>query len=494
MVFDKPDKLSLILSSQHAASMHWMYTPRPDAGHALQIVRGALVLMVDDLGYLWEKTLAELQNDLLKPSAETWLKSAKPLALYEDTVVIGLPNEFVREWVESRYAPGLKRVMQRLTSRDMDIRFVVPPETSAASADAPREPNPVQDVAANISANGATRLNPKYTFETFVVGQSNRFAHAAALAVSTSPARAYNPLFIYGGVGLGKTHLMHALGHQVMNVNPARKVCYVSTETFTNELISSIRDGRTSDFRSRYRNVDVLLIDDVQFLTGKEGTQEELFHTFDALHQASKQIVISSDRPPREIATLEDRLRTRFEWGLVSDIQPPDLETRMAILRKKAVTEKFSIPDDVAAHIAQTIKTNIRELEGALVRVLAYSSLTKRTVNLELTVEALRDIYPDTPRMITIDLIQKTVADYYSLNPQILKEKKRTRAVAFPRQVAMYLCRELTDASLPKIGEEFGGRDHSTVIHACDKIIADISSDPMLATTIRQLTSKIRGQ
>lgn len=450
--------------------------------------------MINELQNLWEKALTEIERDMPKPGAETWLKSAKPLALYEDTMVVGLPNEFVRSWVESRHGQALRKVLERLTARPMVVKFVVPPDSGKISVP-DSQPDPLPSPAATYPpSNGTSRLNPKYTFETFVVGQSNRFAHAAALAVSGAPARAYNPLFIYGGVGLGKTHLMHAVGHRVIQNNPSQKVCYVSTETFTNELIAAIRDGKTMEFRSRYRNVDVLLLDDVQFLAGKEGTQEELFHTFDALHQASKQIVISSDRPPREITTLEERLRTRFEWGLISDIQPPDLETRMAILRKKAKADQIEIPDDVSSYIAQNITSNIRELEGALVRVAAYASLAKRPIDLALAQEALRDILPDNrPKTITIEHIQRTVASFYSLDPAMFKDKKRTRAIAFPRQIAMYLCRELTDCSLPKIGEEFGGRDHTTVLHACEKIAADIKSDFALANTVKQLTARIKA-
>ncbi len=381
----------------------------------------------------------------------------------------------------------------------MTIKFVVPPEAQQETAargqrPAAQAPGAAPNATTFIQGLNGARLNPKYTFETFVVGASNRFAHAASLAVSGAPARAYNPLFIYGGVGLGKTHLMHAIGHRVLELYPAQKVCYVSTETFMNELISSIRDGKMMDFRSKYRNVDVLMLDDVQFLTGKEGTQEELFHTFDALHQASKQIVISSDRPPREIATLEERLRTRFEWGLISDIQAPDTETRMAILRKKARADSIEIPDDVAAFIAQNITSNIRELEGALVRIAAYSSLTGRPVDMPLAREALREVFPESrQRLVTISLIQKVVAEYYSLDPAVFKEKNRTRAVAFPRQIAMFLSREMTNASLPKVGDEFGGRDHTTVIHACEKVSTDVSRDPLLAGTIQQLMTRIRG-
>lgn len=458
--------------------------------------------MINELHDLWERTLVELQKHMLKPSAETWLKSAKPLALYEDTVVVGLPNDFVKSWVESRYAAPIKTVLQELTRRDMSLKFVVPPDSSPGESQDLPFVQPMRDDTQSKPSNGSSkdmyssRLNAKYTFDSFVIGQSNRFAHAAALAVSAAPAETFNPLFIYGGVGLGKTHLMHAIGHSVTDNDPASRVRYVSTETFTNDMIASISDRRMADFRARYRNADVLLLDDVQFVAGKEGIQEELFHTFDALHQASKQIVLSSDRPPREIATLEERLRTRFEWGLVSDIQPPDLETRMAILSKKAQDDGLSIPTEVTSYIAQQITSNIRELEGALVRISAYASLVRRPIDFALAKEALRDLFPDSrqDRPITADLIQNTVADYYSLDPVLLRERKRTRAVAFPRQIAMYLCRELTDYSLPKIGEEFGGRDHTTVLHACDKIGKEIAKDTMLAGTLRQLETRIRGK
>ena len=330
-------------------------------------------------------------------------------------------------------------------------------------------------------------------FETFVVGNSNRFAHAASLAVAEAPAKAYNPLFIYGGVGLGKTHLMHAIGHYVLENNKNAKVVYVSSETFTNELINAIRDDKTVEFRNKYRNIDVLLIDDIQFVAGKERTQEEFFHTFNTLHEANKQIVISSDRPPKEIPTLEDRLRSRFEWGLITDIQAPDLETRIAILRKKAKLENLSIPNDVIVYIANKINTNIRELEGALIRVVAYSSLTGHKINLELAEEALKDIIPqNNKKTVTIELIQQVVAKHFNLKVEDMKTKKRTQAIAFPRQIAMYLCREMTDASLPKIGEEFGGRDHTTVIHAFDKIRKSLKTDPNLDMTIKKIISELK--
>jgi chromosomal replication initiator protein len=326
-----------------------------------------------------------------------------------------------------------------------------------------------------------------------VVGDSNRFAHAASLAVAEAPARAYNPLFIYGGVGLGKTHLMQAIGHFVMENNPYYKVVYVSSEKFTNELINAIQKNKTAGFRAKYRTVDLLLVDDIQFLAGKESTQEEFFHTFNALHEASKQIVISSDRPPKEIPTLEDRLRSRFEWGLITDIQAPDLETRIAILQKKATAEGWKLPNDVLAYIANLINSNIRELEGALIRVIAYSSLTKREITIDLAEEVLRDIIStQQATRITIPLIQQAVAEYFNLTVEDLKSKRRTQNIALPRQIAMYLSRELTESSLPKIGDEFGGRDHTTVMHGCDRIKEFMGTDPKVNQAIKDLTQQLK--
>jgi len=338
-------------------------------------------------------------------------------------------------------------------------------------------------------------LSPKYTFETFVVGAGNRFAHAAAMAVAEAPARAYNPLFIYGGVGLGKTHLLQAIGHRVLFGAGVARVAYVSSEKFTNELINSIRDDKTLDFRQRYRNVDVLLIDDIQFLAGKERTQEEFFHTFNTLHEASHQIIITSDRPPKEIPTLEDRLRSRFEWGLIADIQPPDLETRIAILRKKAENEGISVPDEVAEFIAQRITTNIRELEGALVRVVAYASLTRSPISVELASDVLRDLLPPTrARVVTIQAIQAALAEFFGIRVEEMRAKRRTKGVAFPRQVAMYVAREITDASLPRIGEEFGGRDHTTVMHACHRVRESLRRDAHLAASLKRLMEDLQRQ
>jgi chromosomal replication initiator protein len=327
-----------------------------------------------------------------------------------------------------------------------------------------------------------------------VVGNSNRFAHAACYAVGEAPARAYNPLFIYGGVGLGKTHLMQAIGHRIIEKNRSTTVTYVSSEQFTNELISSIRDDKTSSFRNKYRNIDVLLIDDIQFLAGKERTQEEFFHTFNSLYETNKQLVISSDRPPRNIPTLEDRLRSRFEWGLICDIQPPDLETRIAILRKKAQMEELNIPYDILDYIANSIESNIRELEGALIRLVAYATVTGQALDMALATEALKDILPPPrPRKITIEMIQKEICSYYNLEMSELVSKKRNKQVVFPRQVAMFLCRKITDASFPQIGDQFGGRDHTTVIHAVEKIEKEVNDNSELAATLDELSQRLNS-
>lgn len=442
---------------------------------------------------MWDKALSNIETKLSKPSFETWLKSTKALALDDDTLFISAPNEFSRDWLESRYAQLIVDTLYEITGENMKVKIV----TSEPEADLKNNPpKKIEDKKLSVQDENSSShmLNPKYVFDTFVIGTGNRFAHAASLAVAEAPAKAYNPLFIYGGVGLGKTHLMHAIGHYVLEHNSSAKVVYLSSEKFTNEFINSIRDNKAVDFRNKYRNVDVLLIDDIQFLAGKEQTQEEFFHTFNALHDESKQIVISSDRPPKEIPTLEDRLRSRFEWGLITDIQPPDLETRIAILRKKAKAENLDIVNEVMAYIANQIDTNIRELEGALIRVVAYSSLINRDIDVELAAEALKDIIPNgKPKVISIIDIQKTVGEHYGVKLEDFKAKKRNKSIAFPRQIAMYLSRELTDFSLPKIGDEFGGRDHTTVIHANDKISSQIQADPAFAETIKDIIEKIKN-
>jgi len=431
---------------------------------------------------------------------ENWLHTTRPLAIVDDTIIIGVQGEFAKDRAESRYGPLLRKALRDLTNRNLQLKFVSNPhvieDPPAAATSSPEVVSPPPAPAAESRGFSARppMLNPKYTFETFVVGNSNRFAHAAALAVAETPAGAYNPLFIYGGVGLGKTHLMHAIGQRVAAQNPNARVASVSTEAFTNEFINAIQKGSAYEFQNHYRYVDVLLIDDIQFLAGKEATQEEFYHTFNAIHEANKQIVISSDRPPKEIPTLEDRLRSRFEWGLICDIQPPDLETRTAILRKKAETENFNVPADVIDYIASNINTNIRELEGALTRVVAYANMMRSPLTYDLAVHALKDILPpNRPKQITIPLIKQVVAEHYNIRMQDFEVRNRSRSVAYPRQIAMYLSRELTDASLPKIGEEFGGRDHTTVLHACDKIAEDIKNDPAFSRTIELLIDKIRA-
>ncbi|NLJ76315.1 MAG: chromosomal replication initiator protein DnaA [Peptococcaceae bacterium] len=432
---------------------------------------------------LWEKALKVLEKKINKNAFDTWLRPLKPLGCHNNTIVIEAPNDFSRGWLSERYAPILKKVLQDITKKDISIQFFLSSE--------------IPGMQSNIFKKSAesyqtSPLNPKYTFDTFIVGNSNRFAHAACLAVSEAPAKSYNPLFIYGGVGLGKTHLMHAIGQHIMKHSSLLKVFYVTSEKFTNELINSIRDDKTVVFRNKYRGMDILLVDDIQFLAGKERTQEEFFHTFNTLYEANKQIIISSDRPPREIPTLEDRLRSRFEWGLITDIQPPDLETRIAILRKKAQLENLIVPDDTIVFIANKIQSNIRILEGALNRIVASSSLNGREINPEMAADVLKDILPNRPRPITIQLIQEIVAEFYNLKIEDFKSKKRHRAISFPRQIAMYLSRELTEESLPQIGNHFGGRDHTTVMHAYDKISDELSKNTIFQETIKDLANLIK--
>lgn len=444
---------------------------------------------------LWEKSINIIKGELSEVSFNTWIKSICPLKLDNSSLILSVPNNFTKEILEARYITLISNAIQMITSKQYNIEFVIdiPNNTDDTNSKIIGASKATRNVISNNTEDISSTLNPKYTFNSFVIGNSNRFAHAASLAVAESPAKAYNPLFIYGGVGLGKTHLMHAIGHYILQNNPKSKVVYVTSEKFTNELINSIKDDKNEDFRNRYRNVDVLLIDDVQFIAGKERTQEEFFHTFNTLHEANKQIILSSDRPPKEIPTLEDRLRSRFEWGLITDIQPPDFETRIAILKKKADVENLNIDNEVMVYIANKIKSNIRELEGALIRVVAYSSLTNKQINVDLAAEALKDIISNKhSKQITIDLIQDIVASYYNLKVEDLKSARRTRNIAFPRQIAMYLSRKLTDMSLPKIGEEFGGRDHTTVIHAYDKISEGIKKDETIENVISDLTKKIK--
>lgn len=437
---------------------------------------------------IWEKALEILKAELTEVSFNTWIKSIDPLNITDSSITLGVRNDFTKDILENRYKDLIKNSIQAACNKSYSINFVIISEEATDTLQ--RVPPKRQSLVVNDEMSAT--LNPKYTFDSFVIGNSNRFAHAASLAVAESPAKAYNPLFIYGGVGLGKTHLMHAIGSYIKQANSKSKVVYVSSEKFTNELINSIKDDKNVEFRNKYRNVDVLLIDDIQFIAGKESTQEEFFHTFNALHDANKQIILSSDRPPKEIPTLEDRLRSRFEWGLIADIQPPDFETRIAILKKKADVENLNIPNEVMVYIATQIKSNIRELEGALIRIVAYSSLTNKEISVDLASEALKDIISNkNSRQVTIGLIQDIVSSYYNLKVEDFKSARRTRNVAFPRQIAMYLSRKLTDTSLPKIGEEFGGRDHTTVIHAYEKISQNLKKDESLQTAVAELTKRI---
>ena len=457
-----------------------------------------------DLDDLWNRSLVDLQEHLTGPAQRAWLDDTHPVGFSQDTVVLAAPHSFAREQLDSRYAGVLRDALTRAAGRPLEVVVTVRPDgASPAPADIIPEPQPEaapaprDDGGPERFARGGDRgseLNDKYTFDRFVIGASNRFAHAASFAVAEAPAKAYNPLFIYGGAGLGKTHLLQAIGHYAMSLYPGIQVRYVTSEQFTNEFIDAISNGRQVPFQRRYRDVDVLLIDDIQFLESKERTQEEFFHTFNALHNAEKQIVISSDRPPKQIGQLEERLRTRFEWGLITDIQPPDLETRLAILRKKAAAENLPVPDDVLELIASRISSNIREIEGALIRVTAFASLQRTEVSLQLAQVVLKDLFPGNESSeIGVSLIMSETANYFGLTIEDLCSTSRTRQLVTARQIAMYLTRELTDLSLPKIGAAFGGRDHTTVIHANNKIAALMQERPAIYQQLQELTSRIKS-
>jgi chromosomal replication initiator protein len=443
-----------------------------------------------DINSIWNQALPLLEKSLNKPIYETLISSTKPLSFHNGKFDVAVPNDLVKDWLSKHCITLLEQELRAIHPDITAVNFVVGPKDLFTT---PLLESPPPAIAKPLPLSNLY-LNPRYTFNNFVVGHGNRFAHAAALAVAESPATAYNPLFLYGGVGLGKTHLMQAIGHHVSSKNHRSKILYITSEMFTNELINSIRDDKTLAFRNKYRGIDVLLVDDVQFIAGKERTQEEFFHTFNALYEANKQIVVSSDRPPKEIPTLEERLRSRFEWGLTADIQPPDFETRIAILKKKAELSELVVPDEILAFIASKIFTNIRELEGALIRVVAYASLTGSDINIPLVDHVLKDLFPPQKDKdnISIDLIKKTSAEYYSIRIDDMSAKIRTREIATARQVAMYIARELTGASLPKIGEEFGGRDHTTVIHACEKIRSALKEDPEVVEAVKNITATIK--
>ena len=440
------------------------------------------------LATLWPRVLDLLKTELTDISYNTWIRTIEPISINSSSIELGVPTDFNKGILESRYLTLIANAVRQISSREYTVVISIPSQESSQKRTRSDENGYNEDLSNSI-------LNPKYTFDTFVIGNGNRLAHAASVAVSEAPAKAYNPLFLYGGVGLGKTHLMHAIGHYILNQNPASKVMYVSSEKFTNELINAIKDDRNEEFRSRYRNIDVLLIDDIQFIGGKERTQEEIFHTFNALYEADKQIIISSDRPPKEITTLEERLRSRFEWGLTADIQSPDLETRIAILQKKAQLEKLFIPNEVLVFIADKVVSNIRELEGALNKVIAYSSLTGTDISVDLCSEALKELLSSVnTRLIDPTLIIETVSRYFDLRIDEFKSQKRNRNISFPRQIAMYLCRDIIGLSLPKIGDEFGGRDHTTVIHAIAKIEEDMKTNQETKRTVEELKRNITGK
>jgi len=435
---------------------------------------------------VWSEVSDGLRNALSEQTFQSWFGEAWTTEVGEGGVVVSVPNDFTREWIEEHFRSLLRAVVREAVGDDRPVRLVVR-DTAGGEPPAGRPGGPV--VTRRVEG-----LNLKYSFDTFVIGSSNRFAHAAALAVAEAPAQAYNPLFIYGGTGLGKTHLLQAVAGYVSQHSPRLSARYVTSETLTNDFINSIREKRIEAFKQRYRHYDVLLVDDIQFLEHKERIQEEFFHTFNTLYEAGRQIILSSDRPPRDIATLEERLRSRFEWGLIVDIQPPDLETRIAILRKKVALDGIHVPDaQILTFIAGRVSTNIRELEGALTRVVAFSSLTGRPLTVELAQEVLEDVFPQgDPPEISIDRIQEVVSQRFGISMQELLGQRRSRSVVYPRHVAMYLCRELTDSSLPKIGERFGGRDHTTVINATSNITKLIREDRGVYNLVQELTARIK--
>jgi chromosomal replication initiator protein len=444
--------------------------------------------MNNNIDEIWIEVLSIIKEDLNEVSFSTWFKPIKPISLVNNIAYLMAPEEFLRDMLAKRYITLLKNAFSYiLNNENMEVKILIPGE------EIEEKTKTVKNKRNKFTMeNGSIpSLNPKYKFDSFIIGNSNRFAHAASLAVAESPASAYNPLFLYGGVGLGKTHLMHAIGHYISQNNPDANILYVTSEKFTNDLINSIKDDKNDEFRNKYRKIDVLLVDDIQFIAGKERTQEEFFHTFNTLHGDNKQIIISSDRPPSEIPTLEDRLRSRFEWGLTADVQPPDLETRIAILRKKAEDENYGVSNEVIDYIANNIQSNIRKLEGALIRLYAYSSLTNKEVTIDLAQEALKHLISDKHKVVTIEIVKNSVSNYFDISIADLNSKKKPKSISYPRQVAMYLIRKHTSHSLPKIGEEFGGRDHSTVLHACKKIERELQDSIELKKQIEDLEAEL---
>ncbi len=438
---------------------------------------------------VWEKAQSSIKETIGESSYETWFSQLRAIEKDPETIILETPDEFFRNWLVEHYLQTIEEKLATTSQQNIAIEFSI--------ATAVQKETPLAHLNKNTHVfqdekRDDININPRFSFDNFVIGPSNRFACAAAMAVAESPAKAYNPFFIYGQVGLGKTHLMQAITQQIRKLYPSLSICYISSEKFTNELIDAIRHRSTPQFRQKYRNIDVLLIDDIHFIAGKESTQEEFFHTFNALHNNRKQIIISSDRPPKEISNLEERLSSRFAWGLITDIQPPNYETRVAILKKKIEREPVEVPDNVIFFIAEQIKTNIRELEGALIRVVAYSLLEEKPISLDVAKLILKDMVKETIKIISVEMIQKEVGEYYNLSISELKAKKRNKNILLPRQLAMHLTRQMTKLSLPEIGQAFGGKDHTTVLHSCKKIEQDILTDHELKNTIEKLTSTLK--
>lgn len=468
-----------------------------------------------DLANTWEKVLIELKKTVTNSSYSTWISSVMPLSMGNNCFEIGVPKQFIKDWIECTYALQMQSILTNICGNTIELKItnlesteelqptstqnIIPQATINSPTLQEVVPPSIDTVSVrtsydlNLIPSVNNSLNSKYIFENFVVGNSNRMAQAAALAVTNSPGGKFNPLFLYGAPGLGKTHLMHAIGNKLIANFTHMRVLYVTSETFTNDLVNAIKDGDTEIFRTKYRNIDCLLVDDIQFLTKKERTQEEFFHTFNTLHEANKHVILSSDKQPKEIPELEERLRSRFEWGLIADIQVPDLETRIAILKKKAFSENMEIPNDILMLIASRIHNNIRELEGALIRVMAFCSINNLTLSIDNAKIALKEIFPEgRAKPVTIEKIQQLIMNHYKISSEDLLSKTRARNIAYPRQIAMYLCRELTNATLPLVGDSFGGRDHTTVMHACDKIASERSSNPKIDAFIRDLINMVQ--
>ena len=444
---------------------------------------------------IWEKAVDKLKSKISDQNINTWIKPIQTKEISDDHIILEVPNKFIKDWVKENYNQIIGETLYEITKINFNIEIQINRNLKNKEVKTLKEP--LEEVVKSVDNKSKneffeiSNINPNYTFKTFVSGPSNQFAHAAALAVSNNPATTYNPLFIYGGVGLGKTHIIHAIGNEVLKKNNNIKVCYYSSEKFTNELINSLRHAKMDEFRNKFRSIDILLIDDIQFIAGKKSTQEEFFHTFNALYESHKQIVVTSDKFPKEIPDLEERLRSRFEWGLIADIQSPDTETKQAILKMKADQNKIDLPEDVAYFLASSITSNVRELEGYLIRVGAYASLTSTPINLNMAKTILKDIIVENSKEITIEKIQKTVAEHFQIKSIELKSSKRLKNLVLPRQIAMYICRKLTDLSYPEIGTKFGGKDHSTIIHAIKKIDKKMEEDLHTRMTVEKLMEKM---